>query len=72
MKVTPEIRAEAIELLETAIAAVDAVADRQRLILGVGDRCTLAASLVIALAHRSNAAASESAEQKGPSQTSSG
>ena len=59
MKITPEIAADALSLLEAATNAVDTFADRRRLILGAGDRSTLAASVVIALAHRSTAAAPE-------------
>ena len=66
MKITPEIQADAVSLLETASAAVDTFADRHRIILGVGDRSTLAASLVIALGHRSNPDPAESPAQKAP------
>jgi hypothetical protein len=58
MKITSETQADALSLLEAATTAVDTFADRRRLILGAGDRSTLAASVVIALAHRSTAAAS--------------
>jgi hypothetical protein len=70
MPINPETQADAISLLETATSAVDVFADRRRLILGAGDRSTLAASVVIALAHRSTAAASEpAAPHASPSST---
>jgi hypothetical protein len=56
MKITSEAQADALSLLDAATTAVDTFADRRRLILGAGDRSTLAAAVVIALAHRSTAA----------------